>query len=378
MVAVVYHPDYRKYAFDEDHPFSPVRVDMTLDLLRSLGHPVDYLEPVPATRDEVLGIHEEYYVRRVEELSAGRPVSDGPDYGLDTPDNPAFPGMEEAARSLVGGTLCGAHLIVEGGARRVLQLGGGLHHAQRNFASGFCLYNDLAIAIHYLCRQGLWVAYLDIDVHHGDGVQQILYEDQRVMTISLHESGNYLFPGTGGIHELGYGLGRGLKLNVPLEPFTHGESYLEIFDQVVPPALEHFRPGVMVVQAGADAHYDDPLADLMLTTHDYETIFRKILKLADTLTAGRVLFTLGGGYSLRAAPRIWAILWLVLHDLPIPDRLPVSWLERWAGRLGEKPPSTLHDIHPDPENTSNRPEISQRNRQIAQRLLDSARQYWLR
>ena len=178
------------------------------------------------------------------------------------------------------------------------------------------------------------MAYLDIDVHHGDGVQQILYDDKRVMTISLHESGQYLFPGTGQVHELGSGLGRGLKLNLPLQPFTEGRSYLEVFDQVVPEALRHFRPGVLVVQAGADAHADDPLADLMLTTRDYEAIFRRILEAADTFTAGRVLFTLGGGYSLRATPRVWALLYPLIHDLPVAADLPAAWRTRWSACSG--------------------------------------------
>lgn len=375
MPSLIYHPAYSKYAFGEDHPFSPARVEMTLELLLALGHRVQTVEPAPATREDVLSVHEEYYVRRVEALSEGRVVLDCEDYGLGTPDNPVFPGMDEAARWLVGGTLHGARLICEHGEKRVLQLGGGLHHARRNFASGFCIYNDLAIAIQYLTRQGLWVAYLDVDVHHGDGVQQIVYDDKRVMTISIHESGKYLFPGTGEIHELGSGLGRGLKLNLPLQPFTEGDSYVEVFEQVVPAALQHFHPGVLVVQAGADAHFDDPLADLMLTTRTYETIFRRILELADSLTAGRVLFTLGGGYSLRAAPRVWAILYLLMYGLPMVHDLPAPWWEKWTGLLGEKLPKTLHD--PNPQNEiPNRREIRARNQQMAHRLLDAASHYW--
>ncbi len=295
MPSVIYHPAYRKYNFGEDHPFSPVRTDMMLDLLSALGHAVSPLEPEPATRADILSVHEESFVSRVEALSTGREVPDREDYGLGTPDNPVFPGMDEAARWHVGGTLQGARLIFEQGEKRVFQLGGGLHHARRKFASGFCIYNDLAIAVNYLTRQGLWVAYLDIDVHHSDGVQQILYEDMRAMTVSFHESGRYLFPGKGDIHELGSGPGRGLKLNIPLEPFTEGDSYIEAFDAVLGASLGSFKPGVFVVQAGADAHFDDPLADLMLTTHDYEKIFRRILEYADTFAAGRVLFTLGGG-----------------------------------------------------------------------------------
>ncbi len=377
MASVIYHPAYQNYSFGEDHPFSPLRIEMTLDLLDALGHSVRAAEPEPATRADILGVHEENYVNCVEALSAGQVVADCEDFGLGTPDNPSFPGMDEAARWHVGGTLHGARLICDQGEKVVLQLGGGLHHARRNCASGFCIYNDPAIAINYLTRQGLWVAYLDIDVHHCDGVQQILYEDMRVMTISLHESGRYLFPGAGDIHELGAGTGRGLKLNVPLEPFTEGESYLEAFEAVVPAALSQFRPGVLVVQAGADAHYDDPLADLMLTTRDYEKIFRRILELAETFTSGRVLFTLGGGYSLRAVPRVWALLYLIIHNLPVPRDLPPAWRDKWNRIVSSPLPRTFHDPNPGYPSISNRAEIVHRNREVTRRLLDAASHYWL-
>ena len=377
MASVIYHPAYGSYAFGDRHPFSPVRVEMTLDLLERLGHPVAPVAPSPATREEVLVIHEDYYVRRVEALSRGEAVPDAARYGLGTPDTPAFPGMDEAARWHVGGTLEAARAIVEGGQKRVVQLGGGLHHAQRNFASGFCVYNDLAIAIRWLAEKGFWVAYVDIDVHHGDGVQQILYDDRRVMTISLHESGRFLFPGSGEVRDLGSGVGRGLKLNLPLEPFTEGESWLEVFDAVVPAALRHFRPGVIVVQAGADAHWADPLADLMLTTRDYEAVFRRLLALADELTAGRVLFTLGGGYAYSAAARIWATLCLLARDLPIPDVLPPGWVERWRGASGEEIAPTLHDRELPAGAVPRRAEIAAANRRTAERLLDEARPYWL-
>jgi acetoin utilization protein AcuC len=376
MPAVIFDPAYGRYSFGPSHPFNPLRVEIMLDLLDAIGHRVPTIAPVPATREDLLRVHADYYVRRVEALGAGETVPDAGEYGLGTPDTPAFAGMDEAARWLVGGTLHGARLICEGGEKRVLQLGGGLHHARRNYASGFCVYNDLAIAIDYLVRQGLWVAYLDVDVHHGDGVQQILYEDKRVMTISLHESGQYLFPGTGSVRELGAGLGRGLKLNVPLEPFTEGPSYLEVLDRVVPAALGQFGPGVLVVQAGADAHFDDPLADLMLTTRDYEAIFRRILEWADRYTKGRVLFTLGGGYALGAAPRVWTILHLLIHDRPVADRLPESWRRKWAATLAAGAPAALHDPAPGRFDIPNRREIAHRNLQTAERLLEGARAYW--
>jgi acetoin utilization protein AcuC len=374
--SVIYASAYRKYSFGEEHPFSPVRVEMMLDLLDALGHPAETLEPEPATREEILDVHDEAYVRCVEALSEGAKAPDERCFGLDTQDTPAFPGMDEATRWLVGGTLHGARLIAEGREARVLHLGGGLHHARRSFASGFCIYNDLAIAMRFLASRGFRVAYLDIDVHHGDGVQEILYEDERVLTLSLHESGKYLFPGTGEIRELGSGAARGLKLNLPLEPFTEGASYLEVLEQVAPAALRHFGPEVLVVQAGADAHFDDPLADLMLTTRDYETIFRRILEWADTFASGRVLFTLGGGYSFRAAPRVWTLLYLLIHGLPLPEGLPESWTSRWKRLFEDAVPAGLHDPNPAHAGVQNRYEITHRNRQRAERLLDTVRPYW--
>lgn len=376
MPPVIFAPAYRTYSFGEKHPFSPVRVDMTLDLVGALGHSVETVEPEPATREDLLTAHADAYVRCVEEMSAGATVPDASVYGLGTQDTPAFPGMDEAARWLVGGTLLGARLISDGKAKRVLQLGGGLHHAGRSSASGFCIYNDLAVAIHLFTRRGLRTAYLDIDVHHGNGVQEILYEDPGVMTISIHESGQYLFPGSGEVRELGAGAGRGLKLNVPLQPFTAGDSYREVFEQVIPPALRHFRPDVLVVQAGADAHFDDPLADLMLTTDDYEGLFRRILEWSELFASGRLLVTLGGGYSLGAAPRIWAILYLLLHDLPVASEVPELWRKKWQDALGETLPGSFHDPKPGPSDASDRYEIAHRNRQVAERLLDLARQYW--
>lgn len=376
MPAVIYDPAYRTYDFGEEHPFSPLRVDMVLDLLHELGHDIPLLRPAPATREEILTIHDEGYVRCLEALSAGGQADGGP-FGLGTPDNPVFPEMEKAARHLVGGTLAAARLLTEGGESRVLQLGGGLHHARRARASGFCVYNDLAVAIRHMTRSGLYVAYLDIDVHHGDGVQDIFNEDDHVLTVSLHESGQYLFPGTGAIHELGGGMGRGLKVNLPMEPFTEDESYLDTFERVVPEALGWFGPGALVVQAGADAHFEDPLADLLLTTRAYERLFRRILELADQHCQGRLLVTLGGGYSVRATPRIWTLLTLIMHGLPLPDALPKAWLERWEGRMRESLPKTLHDSLSCYDPIARRDEIARHNRQTAQRLLDATSRYWV-
>lgn len=376
MATLIFSPAYRAYDFGAEHPFSPARQDMTFDLLAAFGHQLRWEEPAPATREDILTVHSAEYVDAVEAISAGRPLANPEAWGVGTPDTPSFPGIDLATRTLVGGTLAGARMLVSGQGARVLQFGGGLHHAQPARGSGFCVYNDLAVAIKHLTANNRWVTYLDIDVHHGDGVQAIFKADDRVQTISLHEAGQYLFPGTGDVHELGEGMGRGLKINMPFEPFTGGDSYLEAFESIVPRAVESFGPHVLVVQAGADAHFDDPLADLALTTRDYERIFRRILELADTFTEGRVLFTLGGGYSLHAASRVWTILYLVLNDLPLPEVIPEAWSAKWKSHLGGKPVRTLHDPDPAYPPVPNHEEIAGHNRRVTGRLLNALAPYW--
>ena len=305
MSATVLASDrYLDYHFGPEHPFSPVRLEMLHDLLDRLGISLNAVEPPAATRDDVLSVHAEALVEQVEAASNGAPTRAASRYGLNTADVPVFEGMDAAARSLVGGTLHGAQLIHRGDADRVLQLGGGLHHAQRKRASGFCVYNDLSVAIQHLRDAGHRVAYLDVDVHHGDGVQDLHYDDPEVLTISLHESGRYLFPGTGNVHETGEGAGEGTSLNVPLEPFTEDDSFLQVFDRVVPYALSQFQPDVLMVQCGADAHFSDPLADLLLTTGAYETLFRTHPPHARRrLSARRHRTHLGNAHPPRPRPR---------------------------------------------------------------------------
>ncbi len=376
MASVIYHPEYRRYDFGEDHPFTPARLACLMDLLASLGYPISAVEPPVASREEILTVHDEAYVAAVEALDRGESTAGAMEHGLGTPDNPIFPGMDLAARWLVGGTLHGARMIAGDDETRVLQLGGGLHHAARAKAAGFCLYNDLAIAIQEFVSRGWYVAYLDIDLHHGDGVQSLFYESDRVLTVSLHESGYYLYPGTGHIHELGSGSGRGMKINIPLEPFTEGDDYLEAFDAVVPQALSWFSPRVLVVQAGADGHFADPMGDLALTTRTYQALYARILDLAARHTEGRVLFTLGGGYAPAVVPRVWAILYLTLMNLPVPERLPEDWLAKWAHVLGPGAISTLHDPDPPYPAFAGGEERRRRNRNTVSRLLDSLSRYW--
>lgn len=375
MVPIVYDASYDRYFFGPSHPFSPIRQQMTLDLLRALGHHPPIINPPVARREDVLSVHSAEYVDQVQAASAGTPQPDALTFGLGSPDVPLFDGMDLAARILAGGTLHGARMIVDGEADVVLQLGGGLHHAQRGEASGFCIYNDLSIAIRHFREMGWRVAYLDIDVHHGDGVQALHASDREVMTISLHESGHYLYPGSGFTHEIGDGDGRGFSLNVPLEPGTTDDSYIAAFERVVPHSLTWFQPDVMVIQCGVDAHFRDPLADLLLTSRAYERLFSMIIDLVGRFAGGRALFTLGGGYEIDVAPRLWTMLYLMLIGERLPDRLPAEYLDRWNGRAGGSLTPTLHD--PDvaiapPDLKS----IENRNRSVSRRVLELVAQHW--
>lgn len=376
MVPVVYDSSYDRYFFGPEHPFSPTRQHMLLDLLAQLGHVVTPVAPEPASTDDLLAVHSPALLAHVASASDGSRHAGAARFGLGTPDVPIFRGMDEAARILAGGTLHAARLIESGDASVVLQLGGGLHHAHHDAASGFCVYNDLGAAIAFFRRCGRRVAYLDLDVHHGDGVQEMFYSDRDVLTVSLHESGRYLYPGSGFVHEIGEGAGAGFAINVPFEPGTSDDSYIECFERVVPHALSWFQPDVMVVQCGADAHYADPLADLLLTTHAYEHLFRRSLELVQEHAHGRGLFTLGGGYDLDATTRVWAILYLILTGSRVPRELPPNYLEEWGQKLRNV--SLSRTLHDDPrdlrvEQTSS---INNQNRLVSKRVLEMVVPHW--
>ena len=377
MCRIIYSPEYQKYDLGSGHPFDPIRTEMVLDFLNITECLKTPLKPEPVTPEYLSSVHDESYIRVVEAISCGENLKNIEDYGLGTLDNPVINGMAEGARAQIGGTVLGARLLIENKCNKVLQFGGGFHHAHRSLAAGFCIYNDLALAIKEMTRNNLHVVYLDLDVHHGDGVQEIFYSDENVMTISIHESGEYLFPGTGWIHELGNGIGRALKLNVPLEPFTEGESYLEIINNIVEPALKWFKPDMLVVQAGADAHFSDPLADLMLTTQDFEKIYRRVLELINQYSNGKVLFTLGGGYSKTATPRIWILLYLVLFGMTIPERLPDEWRLKWQKKINKELPAFLYDPVPAYDQIPRKPKIVKHNHELIQRLMDAVSPYWI-
>lgn len=326
---VIYHTDYLGYDFGPGHPFTPVRWEALADLLWAINLPVTWSEPEMADDRALMTVHSPHYIDAVKAASEGQLFAMSGFFGLGTPDVPTFLGMHDAAAIVCGGAVAAGRAVVDGTSRKALQLAGGLHHAMPASASGFCVYNDLGVLISDLVLRGRRVAYIDIDVHHGDGVQAMFYSNPNVLTVSLHESGRYLFPGTGFIDEIGGGDAVGTSINVPLQPGTQDTSYLESFDAVVPDVVNQFGPDIIVLQAGADAHALDPLADLSLTTRGYRVLFDRILALSDVLCDGRLVATLGGGYYFDATVRIWAILACALAGVDSPERLPEEWLRKW-------------------------------------------------
>jgi acetoin utilization protein AcuC len=341
----LYNPQTLFYDLGQHHPFKSIRPEAVKHLLEAFGVGLQVQSFVPAALEDILTTHSRGYVTRVQRASQGETVPDALEYGIGTSDTPIFAQMHEATAAVCGGTLEGARRIAGGNATRVLGLAGGLHHAQHSMGGGFCVYNDLSIAIRHLTAQGLRVAYIDIDAHHGDGVQWLHYDQNNVLTISLHETGRYIYPGTGYTYELGRGAGLGYSLNVPLEPYTQDASYLEVLERVLEPALRWFAPDVIVLQGGADSHQFDPLADLCLTAQGYRAAYDLIVQLADSHCAGRILATGGGGYAtLHAVPRVWSQLYASLEGLRLPETIPQSWLEHWQPHSSEILPTQMSDV----------------------------------
>jgi acetoin utilization protein AcuC len=337
------------YDFGPGHPLAPVRVELTMALARELGvltqPTVSLLDPAPAGQDELEFVHDPAYIAAVRQ--AGRDGRGNLRYGLGTSDNPVFAGMHEASALVAGATLAAARAVWHGEALHGASIAGGLHHAMRESASGFCVYNDPAIAIKALLAAGARrVAYVDLDVHHGDGVQAAFYDDPRVLTISLHEHPASLFPGTGLAAETGRGEGRGYAVNVPLPPFTGDGGWLRAFDAVVPPLLRAFQPEVLVSQHGCDTHRLDPLAHLALSIDAQRRAALMVHELAHEVCGGRWLLTGGGGYQLvQVVPRSWAHLLAIAAGAPVDPAqvIPASWRALAADRTGEDAPSVMTD-----------------------------------
>jgi acetoin utilization protein AcuC len=323
-----------------DHPLDPVRVELTIALARELGvldRPgVTVVAPEPADDATLTRVHDPAY------LDAVRAAGDDPffsGWGLGTLDNPVFDRMHEVSALVAGASVRAAEAVWRGEATHAVNVAGGLHHAMPKRASGFCVYNDPAVAIMRLLDLGAKrVAYVDVDVHHGDGVQAVFWDDPRVLTISLHESPLTLFPGTGYPHETGGPQAQGGAVNVALPPGTNDAGWLRAFHAVVPAALRAFQPEVLFTQCGADTYRLDPLANLRLTVDGQRASYLALRALAEELCAGRWIATGGGGYALfEAVPRAWTHLLAIATGEPLdPATLtPLAWRELAKRRLDE-------------------------------------------
>lgn len=327
--AVVWDEAFLGYDLGGRHPLNPIRLDLTIRLSRSLGvlDRAHLLAPVPATDHELRTVHTQDYIDTVRAAS-NTPGYVG--YGLGTSDNPVFAGMHASSALIAGGSLLAAEEILSGRVARAVNIAGGLHHAMPQRASGFCVYNDCALAIRRLLDRGVSrVAYVDIDVHHGDGVQQVFVDDPRVLTISLHQHPATLWPGTGAATEIGVPPAEGFAVNLGLAPGTTDDGWLRAFHAVVPGLLRAFAPEVLVTQHGADSHAEDPLADLALSVDGQRAAHRALRELAEDVAGGRWLALGGGGYSLfRVVPRSWTHLLAAAlgEDLDPGVPVPAEWL----------------------------------------------------
>jgi acetoin utilization protein AcuC len=328
--AVVWDSALLGYDLGGEHPLHPIRLELTMRLASALGvlDGVELLVPQEATDQEIERIHDAGYIAAVREAPlVGWDVG----HGLGTSDNPVFDRMHEASARVVGSSLLAARQIAAGTTKRAVGIAGGLHHAMRDHAHGFCVYNDLAVAISWLLDNGFErIAYVDTDVHHGDGVQAAFYDDPRVLTISMHQNPLTLFPGTGFADETGGPNAPGSAVNVALPPNTGDRAWLRAFNAVVPSLLDEFQPQLLVSQCGVDTHHEDPLASLSLSVDGHRAIYRTVRDLAERYAGGRWLAAGGGGYQLlRVVPRSWTHLVATVLDRDVTPgtTLPNEWTD---------------------------------------------------
>ncbi|CAN5620633.1 acetoin utilization protein AcuC [soil metagenome] len=334
------------YDFGPQHPLTPRRFGPSIDLLRSVGA-TRVVEPPQASVEELERLHSAEYVHVVQSMGADPwhpPVA-----GIGPGDCPPFPGMHEASATVAGGSLLGVEAVLGGDAEHAFNPGGGLHHAMADRASGFCIYNDVALAVARARDAGHRVLYVDLDVHHGDGTQALFWDDPQVLTFSIHETGETLFPGSGFVSESGGAQAPGTAVNVPLQPYSGNASWLPIVREMVPALAEAFRPTFLVSQHGCDSHVYDPLAHLRLTTAAYREATLLLDELAHRWCEDRWLATGGGGYdAYRVVPRSWSLVWLAQAHLDPAEHLPEEWRRRWASEAERYGQAPLPELMLDP------------------------------
>jgi len=343
--ALIFSPELTAYDLGDAHPLNPLRLTLSVELMESFGILGDdtVIAPRIATESELRLVHSSGYIEAVHEASdwaAGL----RPGTGLGTEDNPIYPGMHDVAALTCGSSIVGLQEVLAGRRLRTFSIAGGMHHAHRSRAAGFSVYNDAAVAI-AVARQAdpaLRVLYIDIDAHHGDGVQEAFLSTPEVMTVSIHETGVHAFPGTGFPSEIGYDAGEGFSVNVPMPSFATDECFRLAFEQVVVDVARRFAPDVIVAQLGADAHYADPQTDLGLTLPGYRWMVDRIVDLADELCGGRLAALGGGGYHIvEVVPLAWTWVMARLLDIELPDEVPRPWRDHVCEVVGSGAPRSM-------------------------------------
>lgn len=340
-LGIVYSDAFQQYNFGPTHPLKPTRLKLTFELMSSVkllaSTNVMVCEPREASASELTLFHDEDYVNLVREVSKS-----GEGF-LDLGDTPVFKGCYEASALAVGASLKAVDMVMSGQVTHAMNISGGLHHAHPNRASGFCIFNDPAISIAYLKKKYSLkkILYLDVDAHHGDGVMYGFYSDAGVLDIDFHENGHHLFPGTGFTDEIGEGNASGLKINIPLSPLTGDEPYMELFRQIVPAAVRKYRPQILLLQCGADAHANDLLAHLELTTKTYGAVAKIVHELAHEVAGGRLVVFGGGGYNIANVVRTWTVVASALIEYQTPREIPKIWQKMFEALVGEKAPECI-------------------------------------
>ncbi len=331
------------YDFKKDHPLKPERLKLTYLLSKKLGllDKVKEVEPTLASRQELELFHTPDFIDAVED--SGINNNPHPRYGLGTIDNPIFPQIHDTGARYVGATLDAMRAIIDG-ASNAFCISGGMHHAHQSKASGFCIYNDVVIAIKLLQKQrDAKVMYFDFDAHHADGVQNAFYHTKDVLTISVHQSGQTQFPGTGFVYETGTAEGVGYSVNIPLIPGAGTPELIRVYDEIVGPLFESFKPDLLITQLGVDGHYLDPLAHLTYTSHGFETVVRKIHDMSSKICDIGWLAVGGGGYHPVNVARLWSLFLSIMLDEKIPKKMPEEFQEICSELGYEGHPETMHD-----------------------------------
>ncbi|WP_141432047.1 acetoin utilization protein AcuC [Bacillus sp. 03113] len=375
----IYSEELLSYKFHPHHPFNQLRIKITYDLLMKMNvlqnHQI--IAPRKASDTELQLFLDPGYIHAVKLASHGELSKEQcENYGLGTEDTPIFSYMHEASSLLVGGTLTAVDYVMSGQALHSLHLGGGLHHGFNGKAAGFCIYNDSAIALKYLLEKyRVRVLYVDTDAHHGDGVQWAFYDDPNVCTLSIHETGRYLFPGTGNVNERGEGAGYGYTFNIPLDAYTEDESFLYTYQTALEEIAAFFKPDVIFSVNGVDAHFLDPLTHLSTTVR----LFREIPKIAHQIAHqycnGRWIAVGGGGYDIwRVVPRAWSYIWMEMIELdPIPKTLPKEWIHNWRNHTTVPLPQEWDDQKHLIPLIPRKEEITQKNMMTLNQTLYSIR-----